>query len=136
MLNNGKRVVGSLIVRGALHQTSDEDAAAGEWVTRTFSASFAIEGRGFAGTPRPGDRANIGPEGASLDYWAVVSEVVQDSDGSIQVVSELDLEAQKDDVEANEVSDEYEVLTMYGHAVLIDQTLIDERRTPLSELND
>jgi hypothetical protein len=136
MRNNGTRVVGTLIVRGALHQTSDEDDSAGVWVTKTFSASFAIEDRGFAGMPSPGDKVNIGPEEAALDYWAVVAEVEQSPDGSVRVIAELDFESQRGDVEINEVSDEYEVLTMYGHAVPIDQKLIDEKRTPISELND
>lgn len=136
MRDNGKRISGTLIVRGALHQVSEEDRASGEWVTRTYSASFAIEDRKFAGTPSPGEKVNIGPTEASLDYWAVVSEVGQRPDGSVEVTSELDIDAQREDVEINEVSDEYEVLTFYGHAVQIDVELIDEKREPPSELDD
>jgi len=72
MRDKGKRVAGTLIVRGALHQVSEEDEAAGEWVTKTYSASFAIENREFVGVPRPGEKVNIGPTEAPLDYWAVV----------------------------------------------------------------
>lgn len=134
--DNGKRVAGTLIIRGALHQTSDEDVAAGEWVTKTYSASFAIEEREFVGVPRPGEKVNIGPSEAPLDYWAVVAEVGRKPDGTVEVMAQLDLESQKEDVEINEVSDEYEVLTFYGHAVQIDEELIDEKRTPLSELEE
>lgn len=134
MRGNGKRVVGALIVRGALHQISEEDEEAGEWVTKTYSASFAIEDRGFAGVPRIGERVNIGPEEAPLDYWAVVLDVQQTPDGSVRVISELDIDAQKGDVAVNEVSDEYEVLTVYGNTTQIDEELIEEKRTPLSDL--
>jgi hypothetical protein len=99
-------------------------------------ASFAIEDREFAGIPRPGEKVNIGPTEAPLDYWAVVAEVEQKPDGSIEVTTELDVEAQRADVEVNEVSDEYEVLTFYGHATQIDEALLDERRVPLSHLED
>jgi hypothetical protein len=126
MRDKGKRVAGTLIVRGALHQVSEEDEAAGEWVTKTYSASFAIENREFVGVPRPGEKVNIGPTEAPLDYWAVVADVEQDPDVSVQVIAELDVDAQREDVEINEVSDEYEVLTFYGHAVQIDEELIDE----------
>lgn len=34
MRGNGSEVRGTLIVRGALHQTYEEDEAAGEWVTK------------------------------------------------------------------------------------------------------
>lgn len=132
MRDNGKRVSGTLIVRGALHQVSEEDRAAGEWVTKTYSAIFAIEDREFVGTPRPGEKVNIGPTEAPLDYWAVVSEVEQNPDGSVQVIAELGIERQREDVEINEVSDEYEVLTFYGHATQIDEELVDERREKLS----
>jgi hypothetical protein len=136
MGTDGKKVIGTLIVRNALHQTSEEDEAAGEWVTKTHSASFVIEGREFAGIPRPGEKVNIGPTEAPLDYWAVAAEVEQKPDGSIEVTAELDVEAQRADVEVNEVSDEYEVLTFYGHATQIDEALLDERRVPLSHLED
>jgi hypothetical protein len=136
MRDKGKRVAGTLIVRGALHQVSEEDEAAGEWVTKTYSASFAIENREFVGVPRPGEKVNIGPTEAPLDYWAVVADVEQDPDVSVQVIAELDVDAQREDVEINEVSDEYEVLTFYGHAVQIDEELIDEKRTQLSELEE
>jgi hypothetical protein len=136
MRDKGKRVAGTLIVRGALHQVSEEDEAAGEWVTKTYSASFAIENREFVVVPRPGEKVNIGPTEAPLDYWAVVADVEQDPDGSVQVIAELDVDAQREDVEINEVSDEYEVLTFYGHAVQIDEELIDEKRTQLSELEE
>lgn len=136
MRGNGKRIAGTLIVRGALHQMSEEDDVAGEWVTKTYSATFAIEDREFASMPRLGEKVNIGPEEAPLDYWAVVSEVEQKPNGRIQIIAELDVEAQKEDVEINEVSDEYEVLTVYGHTVQIAEDLIEERRTPLSELHE
>jgi hypothetical protein len=70
MRGNGKRVVGTLIVRGALHQISEEDKEASEWVTRTYAASFAIEDRNFDGVPRLGERVNIGPEEAPAVYAA------------------------------------------------------------------
>jgi hypothetical protein len=135
MRDNGKRVTGTLIVRGALHQISDEDEVAGEWVTKTYSTSFAIEDRELARVPRLGEKVNIGPVEAPLDYWAVVAEVEQTEDGSVQVTAELDVEAQKEDVEINEVSDEYEVLTFYGHAVQIDEELIEEKRIPMNEVD-
>jgi hypothetical protein len=136
MRGNGKRVWGTLIVRGALHQISEEDEQSQEWVTKTYSATFAIEDRHFAGVPRQGEKVNIGPEEAPLDYWAVVSEVEEKPDGTIEVIADLDTEAQKEDVEMEEVSDEYEVLTMYGHTAQIAEELIQETRTPLSELED
>jgi len=136
MGTDGKKVVGTLIVRGALHQTSEQEEAAAEGVTKTYSASFAIEDREFAGVPRAGEKVNIGPSEAPLDYWAVVAVVEQKPDGSVEVTAELDVEAQREDVEVNEVSDEYEVLTFYGHATQIDEELISEKRVPLSELED
>jgi hypothetical protein len=44
-------------------------------VTKTYSTTFAIEDREFAGNPLPGEKVNIGPADVSLEYWAVVSEV-------------------------------------------------------------
>lgn len=58
----------------------------------------------------------------------MVTEVEQNPDGSVQVIAELDIEHQRQDVETNEVSDEYEVLTFYGHAFQIDEELVDEKR--------
>jgi len=58
---NGSEVHGTLIVKGALHQDYLEDRATGEWVTKTYSATFAIEDRRFAGIPSRGERVNIGP---------------------------------------------------------------------------
>ena len=136
MRGNGKKVSGTLIVRGALHQISEENEQTGEWVTKTYSATFAIEDRHFAGIPRRGEKVNIGPEEAPLDYWAVVSEVEENPDGTIEVLADLDVEAQNEDVEMEEVSDEYEVLTMYGHTAQIAEELIQETRTPLSELHE
>ncbi len=136
MRNNGKRVRGTLIIRGALHQITEVDEAAGEWVTKTYSASFMIEERDFAGIPREGEKVNIGPEEAPLDYWAVVSAVEELEAGRVEVTAELDVEAQKEDVEINEGSDEYEVLTVYGHAAHIRDELIGEERGPYPDMEE
>lgn len=134
MSTDGNSVVGTLIVRGALNQTYGEDGATEEWVTKTFSATFAIEDRDFASLPREGERVRVGPPGPPLDYWAVVVEVEQKKDGNVEVMAQLDVEAQREDVEEDEVSYEYEVLTFYGHAKQIDNELIEETRVPLAEL--
>lgn len=136
MRGNGSEVPGTLIVRGVLHQTYEEDEAAGEWVTKTFSATFANEDRKFAGVPSRGDKVNIGPADAPLDYWAEVTEVERMADGTLRVSAQLDPEGQREEVEENEVSTEYEVLTFYGHARQIANELIEEERTPLSELEN
>jgi hypothetical protein len=133
MRDKGKRIAGTLIVTGALRQDYDEDPVAGEWVTKTYSATFAIEGRVFAGVPREGEKINIGPEEAALDYWAVVNEVAELSDGNLRVTAQLDVDSQREQVEVNEESDEYEVLTFYGHTVEIAEELIEEKRAPLSD---
>jgi len=41
MNRDGRRVGGTLIVKGALHQTYDEDKVSGDWVTSTCAGTFA-----------------------------------------------------------------------------------------------
>lgn len=136
MRGNGSEVRGTLIVRGALHETYEDDGASGEWVTKTRSATFAIENRRFVGIPGLGDKVNIGPAEPPLDYWAEVDEVEELDDGTVRVTAQLDLDGQREEVEENEVSAEYEGLTFYGHARQIANEVIEETRTPLSDLED
>lgn len=136
MSTDGDKVVGTLIVRGALNQTYEEDGAAKEWVTRTFSGTFAIENRDFVGLPSEGEKVNIGPPRPALDYWAVVAKVEQNQDGNFEVTAQLDVEAQREEVEEDEVSYEYEVLTFYGHAKQVANELLEVTRVPLSDLED
>lgn len=137
MNGDGRSVHGTLVVKGALHQTYDEDKASGDWVTSTFSGTFAIPDRAFLEVPTEGEKVNIGPQQAPpLDYWAVVTGVDSMPDGSLRVIAELDQDAQLEEVEENEVSDEYEVLTFYGHATQIGNDLIKENRVPLSEMDN
>lgn len=136
MRGNGHPIVGTLIVQGALRQDYEEDESTGEWVTKTYSVTFTIEDRGFVGIPMVGEKVNIGPEEVALDYWAIVSGVEQLPHGKVRVMAEVDPTTQLKQLEENEESDECEVLTVYGHAVELSEELIDERRTPLSELED
>jgi hypothetical protein len=122
---NDSEVRGTLIVRGALDQDYEQDRLSNEWVTRIYSSAFAIENRRFVGVPAVGERVNIGPDEAQLDYWAKVVEVDQELDGHLRVIAELDREVQLEEVETNEVSEEYEVLTFYGHASQVSREVVE-----------
>jgi hypothetical protein len=56
--------------------------------------------------------------------------------GTVRVTAELDPLSQREQLEMNEESDEYEILTVYGHAIEVALELIDESRTPLLDFKN
>lgn len=124
------------MVKGALRQDNGEEESIGEWVPKTYSAKFAIKNRALAAIPTVGDKVNIGSDGMPLDYWAAVAGAEDLEVGTVRVTADLDPGSQWEQLDLGEESEEYEVLSFHGDAVMIPEELVEEKRTPSSELEE